>query len=89
MFNLKLSASVLAVLAFLCFIILLLERAVDLESENLVLSQEPVAHTYNPSYSGGRNQKNHSLKSGWANSSRTHISKKPITKKELVEWLKA
>jgi hypothetical protein len=30
-------------------------------------SQVPVAHAYNPSYSGGRHQENHSSKPVWAN----------------------
>jgi hypothetical protein len=47
-----------------------------------------MAHTYNPSYSGGRDQEDSSLKSDWANSSQDPILKKPITKKGLVEWLK-
>jgi hypothetical protein len=48
----------------------------------------PVAHTCNPSYSGGRDQKDHSSKPAQGNSSRHPILKKPITKKGLVEWLK-
>jgi hypothetical protein len=40
-----------------------------------------VAHACNPSYSGGRDEENHSSKSAQANSSRDLISKKPITKK--------
>jgi hypothetical protein len=47
-----------------------------------------VAHTCNPSYSGGRDQEDHGLKPDWANSPRDPIFKKPITKKGLVEWLK-
>jgi hypothetical protein len=38
-----------------------------------------VAHTCNPSYSGGRDQEDHSLKRGWANSLRDPISKIPNT----------
>jgi hypothetical protein len=34
-----------------------------------------VAHIYNPSYSGGRDQDVHSLKPVWANSSQNPISK--------------
>jgi hypothetical protein len=45
------------------------------------LSQAPVAHAYNPSYSGGRDQEDHGLKPTQANSWRDPISKKPITKK--------
>jgi hypothetical protein len=42
-----------------------------------------VAHTYNPSYSGGRDQEGHGLKEKPAqgNSSRDPLSKIPITKK--------
>jgi hypothetical protein len=46
-----------------------------------------VAHACNPSYSGGRDQEDRSSKPAQANSSRDPISKKPITKKGLVEWL--
>jgi hypothetical protein len=42
----------------------------------------PVAHAYNPSYSGRRDQKDHGSKSDWANSLQDPISKKPITKKK-------
>jgi hypothetical protein len=59
---------------------------------NLQLSQQnfqlrddpswaPVAHTCNPSKSGGRDQEDHSLKPVQENSSQDPISKKPITKK--------
>jgi hypothetical protein len=40
------------------------------------------------SYSGRRDQEDQGLKPAWANSSRDPISKKPITKIGLVEWLK-
>jgi hypothetical protein len=39
-----------------------------------------MAHAYNPSYSGGRVQEDHSLKTAQANSSRDTIVKKTITK---------
>jgi hypothetical protein len=39
-----------------------------------------VAHIYNPSYSGGRDQKDHGSKLAWANSSRDPTSKNPLTK---------
>jgi hypothetical protein len=45
-----------------------------------IFSQVPVAHAYNPSYSGGRVQENHSLKPAWANSSRDPILKNPSHK---------
>jgi hypothetical protein len=32
-------------------------------------SQAPVAHAYNPSYSGGRDQEGHNLKPAWGNNS--------------------
>jgi hypothetical protein len=41
----------------------------------------PVAHTYNPSYSGGRDQEDPGLKAAQADSSRDPISKKPTTEK--------
>jgi hypothetical protein len=46
------------------------------------LSQVPVAHACNPSYSGDRDQEDHGLKPAQANSSQDPISKKPITKKQ-------
>jgi hypothetical protein len=55
----------------------------------MFLSWVPVAHTYNPSYSGGRDQEDHGSKPAQANSSRGPIlKKKKITKIGLVEWLK-
>jgi hypothetical protein len=47
-----------------------------------------VAHAFNPSYSGGRDQKDYGLKPVWANSSQDPASKKHITTIGLVEWLK-
>jgi hypothetical protein len=41
----------------------------------------PVAHSYNPSYSGGRDQEDHSSKPAQANSAQDPILKKLITKK--------
>jgi hypothetical protein len=41
----------------------------------------PVAHTCNPSYSGGRNQEDLGSKPGWVNNSRDPISKKPSQKR--------
>jgi hypothetical protein len=41
---------------------------------------KPVAQTYCPSYSGGRDQEDHSSKPVWANNSQDPISKNPITK---------
>jgi hypothetical protein len=48
--------------------------------------QALVAQAYNPSYSGGRDQEDHSSKLTWANSSQNPIWKKPFTKKGW--WLK-
>jgi hypothetical protein len=45
-----------------------------------------VAHACNPSYTGGRDQEDHSLKPARANSSRNPISKKPFTKKKKKGW---
>jgi hypothetical protein len=47
-----------------------------------------VAHTCNPSYSGGRDQEDWGSKPAWANSLQVPISKTPHTKTGLVEWLK-
>jgi hypothetical protein len=44
-----------------------------------------VAHAYNPSYSGGRDQEDQGLKSAQANNWQDPILKKYITKKGLVE----
>jgi hypothetical protein len=51
------------------------------------VGQALMAHTYNPSDSGGRDQGDHSSKS-WANNSGDPISKKTHHEKGLVEWLK-
>jgi hypothetical protein len=40
-----------------------------------------VAHTYNPSYSGGRDQEDHGWKAAWANNSRGTISNKTKRRK--------
>jgi hypothetical protein len=48
----------------------------------------PVAHTCNPSYSGGRDQKDRGSKPAWANSSVRPYLEKPFTKIGLGEWLK-
>jgi hypothetical protein len=56
------------------------------ESQNRTsLSPAPV-HTCNPSYSGGRDQKENGLKPAWGNSSQDTISK--ILNIKVVEWLK-
>jgi hypothetical protein len=46
-----------------------------------IISWASVAHIYNPSYSGGRDQEDHGLKPVQANSSRDPILKKYITKR--------
>jgi hypothetical protein len=46
-----------------------------------------VTHACSPSYSGGRNQEDRSLKPAQANSSERHYLKKPFTKIGVVEWL--
>jgi hypothetical protein len=46
------------------------------ESKKLETNQALVAQACNPSYSGGREQKDHSLKPAWANSLRDTIWKK-------------
>jgi hypothetical protein len=40
-----------------------------------------VAHTYNPSYSGGRDQEDHGSKATWANTSARPYLEKPFTKR--------
>jgi hypothetical protein len=45
-------------------------------------NQVQVAHTYNPSYSGGRDKEDCSLKTAQTNSSRASISKIPKTHKK-------
>jgi hypothetical protein len=47
-----------------------------------------VAHAYNPSYSGGRDQEDCSSKPARADSSARPYLEKPFTKIGLVEWLK-
>jgi hypothetical protein len=49
---------------------------------NLFLSWVLVAYASNPSYSGGRDQENHSSKPAPANSSKDPISKIPNTRKK-------
>jgi hypothetical protein len=53
-----------------------------------VLSQAWTAPVCNPSYSGGRDQEDHSSKSDPANRLKDPISKIPNTKKGLAEGLK-
>jgi hypothetical protein len=50
-------------------------------NKKLEFSLVLVIHACNPSYSGVRDQEDHSLKPAWANSSRDPSSKKHITKK--------
>jgi hypothetical protein len=54
----------------------------------LVFTQAPVAHAYNPSYSGGRDQEDHGSKPAQGNSLQDPILKNTITKIGPVEWLK-
>jgi hypothetical protein len=56
--------------------------------QNISSCQMLVAHAYNPSYSGGRDQDDCSSKPAQANSSRDSIWKKTHRKKGLMEWLK-
>jgi hypothetical protein len=48
----------------------------------------PVAHACNPSYSGGRDQKDSGSKPARANSFTRPYLEKPFTKIGLVEWFK-
>jgi hypothetical protein len=54
---------------------------VEMRGPKFEASWAQVVHTYNPSYSGGRDQEDHSSKPARANSSWDPISKLPITKK--------
>jgi hypothetical protein len=47
-----------------------------------------IAYAYNPSYSGGSDQEDRSLKPAWANSSVRPYLKNTHHKKGLLEWLK-
>jgi hypothetical protein len=51
------------------------------------IGQAPVVHAYNPSYSGGRNQKDTSSKPAQTKKFTRHIQK-PCTKIWLLEWMK-
>jgi hypothetical protein len=51
-------------------------------------SQASLAHAYNPSYSGGKDEEDHSLKPVWANSLRDSLLKKNHHNKGPMEWLK-
>jgi hypothetical protein len=51
------------------------------------LSQVQVAHTCNPSCSGGGDQEDRGSKLAWGNSSARPYLEKTIHKKGLVEWL--
>jgi hypothetical protein len=53
-------------------------------AQQLKKKWEPVAHTYNPSYSGGRGQEDRGLKPAREDSLRDPISKKPLYKK--MSW---
>jgi hypothetical protein len=55
--------------------------------KNYDSSWTPVAHSYNPCYSGVRDQEDGGWKPAWANSSQDPVSKNPA-QKELVEWIK-
>jgi hypothetical protein len=51
------------------------------KTEFFIAYKEPMAHTCSPSYSGGRDQEDHSSKPARANSLQDPISKKHITEK--------
>jgi hypothetical protein len=57
-------------------------------SMKVLESLAPVVHTCNPSYSGGRDQEDHSSKPVQENSLQDPSSKKTHHKKDLMEWLK-
>jgi hypothetical protein len=50
-------------------------------NKDVTESRAPLAHAYNPSYLGSRDQVGHSLRPSWVNSSQDPISKIPNTKK--------
>jgi hypothetical protein len=56
--------------------------------KNVTLSWALVGHVYNPSYSGGKDQKFRGSKPAWANSSARPYLEKPFAKIGLVQWLK-
>jgi hypothetical protein len=56
-------------------------RQIVLETKKAEWSQAPVSHTWNPRYSGGRDQEDRGSKSAQANSFMRPVSTKPITKK--------
>jgi hypothetical protein len=58
------------------------------KKKNIDACREPVAHAWNPSYSGGRDQEDCGSNPARANSSQHPMLKKPFTKIGLVEWLK-
>jgi hypothetical protein len=51
-------------------------------------SQAPVAHTCNPSYSGGRDQEDHGCKPAWEKLLLRPYLEKTHHRKGLEEWLK-
>jgi hypothetical protein len=53
----------------------------ELVTKNRTVSQVPVAHIYNPSYLGGRDQEDHGLKPAQANSSMRPYLKKTLHNK--------
>jgi hypothetical protein len=55
---------------------------------NKQYSGAPVAHACNPSYSGGRNQEDCSLKPAQQSSASKTLSRKNPSRKGLMEWLK-
>jgi hypothetical protein len=57
-------------------------------SKEFILSRASVAHACNPNYSGGRDQGTEVRIQPGKTVCEILYKKKPITKKELVEWLK-
>jgi hypothetical protein len=49
-------------------------------TSKVIPSQPPVAHTYNPRYSGDSDQEDHCLKPVWANSLQDPVLKNPSQK---------
>jgi hypothetical protein len=60
----------------------------DTKKKKNKTSWTPLAHTYNPSYSGGRDQEDHGSKSAPGKQFSRSYLKENHHKKGLVKWLK-
>jgi hypothetical protein len=57
-------------------------KSLSISLDRLGVCWMPLAHAYNPSYSGGRDQKDCTLRSAWINSSQGPISRIANTKRD-------